>query len=744
MTLHFDPTRTRYRFETYDKVTIAGIDFRPISENEEGYIFVRVDKTGVAQAFPHGVLSRRVADGDIVHERGAFLPEGARRRLVKSAVDVDLLATLPADARKRMVIRDAYVQAFFDLERQGRVKRTYHSVDRVMVKLQTLAKEYTDTRNGKAARTYVGGYETLPKAPSSKSLLEWVRDYERDDLVGLGDRRAKGGNRTSRFLPEERIILMEQVRKYATPERPTQAIIFRNVQAAFQAANAERAEEGLSPLAVPSRETVRRAILKLDPFQVDIGRMGLEAARRKHAPVGQGLQVTRPLERVEMDEWEVDLITILSDTGLLAVLDDKDLRSLGFLDSKGKPRKSFRMWLSVAICATSRCIVGMRLSTTPTGANAVKTLEMVVRDKGQWADAVGALSSWDMHGTPEAIVTDGGSSYKSLDFRGACADLGITAERAPGGLPQLRGTVERVFRTIGDNLMPRLTGRTFSNVVARGDYDSEGRAALTIDDLTFALIRWVVDIYHNTPHAGIGGQTPLNRWRELNQVWGVTPIPATRRRRLVFGTARECTIQNDGITVLGIRYQTEQLARWSIHAREKRVEVRWYPEDLGAIEVKLDGEWHQVGAAFAGFKGVKAQIWLAAARRLRAARRKEAEMALPIVLQAIREIEAMNSDAKAAASILTEDWSEDRLAYEEERLFTGFNVVASSTNAPAQRDEIGLVIPTDFPRDPGSSALPPTFSAPPSGEFILEPGELAPPASSTRSGSAGGYSIEED
>ncbi|SIO39444.1 putative transposase [Rhodovulum sp. ES.010] len=744
MTLHFDPTRTRYRFETYDKVTINGIDFRPVSESEEGYIFVRVDKTGVAEAFPHGVLSRRVADGDIVHERGAFLPEGVRRSLVNSAADIDLLATLPDAARERLLIRDAFVQAYYDLERQGRVKRTYDSVDRVMVKLQTLAKEYTDTRNGKAARKYVGGYETMPKAPSSKTLLEWVRGYERENLVGLGDHRAKGGNRTSRFMPEERIILMEEVRKYATPERPTQAMIFRNVQAAFEVANAERAKEGLSPLAVPSRETVRRSILKLDPFHVDIGRMGLEAARRKHAPVGQGLQLTRPLERVEMDEWEVDLITIMSDTGLLAHLDDEELRSLGFLDSKGKPRKTFRMWLSVAICAASRCIVGMRLSTTPTAANAVKTLEMVVRDKGQWADAVDALSSWDMHGTPETIVTDGGSSYKSLDFRGACADLGITAERAPGGLPQLRGTVERVFRTIGDTLIPRLTGRTFSNVVARGDYDSEGRAALTIDDLTFALIRWVVDIYHNTPHAGLAAQTPLNRWRELNHVWGVTPIPAMRRRRLVFGTATECTVQNDGITVLGISYQTEQLARWAIHARNKKVEVRWYSEDLGAIEVKLDGEWHQVDAALAGFAGVKAQTWLAAARRLRAARRKEAEMALPIVLQAIREIEAMNSDAKAAASILTEDWSEDRLAYQEERLFTGFNVVASSTNAPAQRDEIGLVIPTDVHRDPDSSALPPTSSESASGEVISGPGELGPSASTTRSGSTGGYSIEED
>lgn len=33
-------------------------------------------------------------------------------------------------------------------------------------------------------------------------------------------------------------------------------------------------------------------------------------------PVAQGVQVSRPLERVEMDEWKIDLITLLAQAGL--------------------------------------------------------------------------------------------------------------------------------------------------------------------------------------------------------------------------------------------------------------------------------------------------------------------------------------------------------------------------------------------------------------------------------------------
>lgn len=91
-----------------------------------------------------------------------------------------------------------------------------------------------------------------------------------------------------------------------------------------------------------------------------------------------------------------------------------------------------------------------------------------------------------MRGHPPYVYTDCGSEYVSDDVRVAAEDLGISLEHAPGGQPEMRGRVERFFKTMSINLMQRLTGRTFSNMVERGDYDSKARAALTVDD--YALL----------------------------------------------------------------------------------------------------------------------------------------------------------------------------------------------------------------------------------------------------------------
>ena len=80
-----------------------------------------------------------------------------------------------------------------------------------------------------------------------------------------------------------------------------------------------------------------------------------------------------------------------------------------------------------------------------------------------------------------------------------------------------------------------LIGRTFSNSVERGDYPSEDWAALTDDELAEIFTLFIVDIYHNTPHSGLKGETPANAWKRLSNEQNVTPPPNANARRFVFG-----------------------------------------------------------------------------------------------------------------------------------------------------------------------------------------------------------------
>ncbi|QCO57856.1 hypothetical protein EOK75_19590 (plasmid) [Pseudorhodobacter turbinis] len=109
-------------------------------------------------------------------------------------------------------------------------------------------------------------------------------------------------------------------------------------------------------------------------------------------------------------------------------------------------------------------------------------------------------------------VTDNGPAFKSEAFTNCCLDLRVATLRTHAGVPGMRGTGERIFGTLSTDLMPRLVGRTFSNSIERGDYKSEKRACLNAEDVAFVLVRWVVDIYHNSPHEGLGGRTPLEQW----------------------------------------------------------------------------------------------------------------------------------------------------------------------------------------------------------------------------------------
>jgi len=256
----------------------------------------------------------------------------------------------------------------------------------------------------------------------------------------------------------------------------------------------------------------------------------------------------------------------MQSSGIYAILSDEEKRSLGLYveghedqDGKKKNKKKDRWTLTAAICCATRCIVGMVLSRNPSAEAAVQLLQMIVTDKGAWADAVGSMTPWDMHGTPELIVFDGGSAFKSQRFRFAAEDLGVSWEMAINGVPENRGAIESVFKTFSTDFAPRLSGHTFRGIIEKGDADPTARASLDVEDFTFALIRWVVDIYHNTPHRGLGGERPVQAWRRLSKEYGVTPPPDMEMMRLCFGQERKCRLDKTGITVLGVTYQSEIL-----------------------------------------------------------------------------------------------------------------------------------------------------------------------------------------
>ena len=658
------PQVHRFAFEPHDKVTIRGIAFRLIDTTDTGYVFVRLDGQGLAESFGRAEMSRLVDLGEVRHERGALLPESARARLIAPR---ELLSTIPDAQHRRARRKEAAVSAFLELEAAGHVNRTDDAIKSAKSQIAIRAGELLRGETQYDERKAEAGELVVPKF-SARTLRRWLAAYEDLGMAGLFDRMGTQGNSERRLCMRSLMLLADGVRGFMTRQKPSQSAIYMDVKRLFTAENAERRAEGRPELVTPSKETVRQAILSLDPFHCEVARCGIDAARKKFAPIGTGIVLTRPLQRVEMDTWQVDLISLLTDSGLLHFLSDEEKESLG-LNGKKK-----RWHLTVAQCATTRCILAMRLSRNPNAQATIQTIDMITLDKGIWSDAVGALTPWHMRGTPSYIYTDCGSEYVSYDVKIAARDIGISLEHAPAGHPEMRARIERFFRTMSINLMERLTGRTFSNMIERGDYDSKARAALTVDELCTVLVRWVVDIYHRRPHEGLDGESPGACWDRLVARYGVPSAADLPRRRLAFGTRMNRPIAEDGITILGVRYHTEALVRKTLRSRDRRVNLRWYSEDLGAIAVEIEGEWIEVRSVMRRFDGVRAQTHLAAVRSLRNRFKHEAELQESVVFQAIADIEAINGNAMRRVGLLVDDWSDERLRREEDRLFIGFGI----------------------------------------------------------------------
>ena len=102
-------------------------------------------------------------------------------------------------------------------------------------------------------------------------------------------------------------------------------------------------------------------------------------------------------------------------------------------------------------------------------------------------------------GLPQRIFVDNGASYRSHHFSIVCAKLGVALIHAKPFQPQSKGKIERFFRTVRAQLLTRLDSEDYSSVAA----------------LNRRLAAWVEGEYHHSPHRGIEGDTPLERWARV-------------------------------------------------------------------------------------------------------------------------------------------------------------------------------------------------------------------------------------
>ncbi len=316
----------------------------------------------------------------------------------------------------------------------------------------------------------------------------------------------------------------------------------------------------------PDRSTIYRRVGVEGPAAILRRRPG-PGEQRAAAGVRPGPRATRPLERVELDHTVLDLI----------VVDEEDRLPIG------------RPTVTLALDVYSGLPAGVHVGFEPAGYGAaMRCLLHAILPKEDAQARYGTTQAWPVYGLPETLVVDRAPHLVSGDLGDACGPLGIHLDPTPVQRPWFKGAIERQFRTHNTGLVHGLPGTTFSNVLARGEYDAAGLACISLTRFREILHVYLLDVYGQKWNRGVEG-VPAQRWAAA-VAGGWTPglHHDAEEMRLLLGRSAVRTIQRAGIDHLSLRYQSAELeALRRAMPAGTAVALKYDPEDLGALHVQV-------------------------------------------------------------------------------------------------------------------------------------------------------------
>jgi len=350
---------------------------------------------------------------------------------------------------------------------------------------------------------------------------------------------------------------------------------------------------------------------------------------RRTVVVGGTPPARHPLDTIQMDHTKADIILV----------DPVHRQPIG------------RPWITIAIDIFSRCIVGMHLSLEAPSATSVGLcLVHIASDKSAWLAHRGITGEWPMQGRPRRISVDNAAEFHSAAFERGCDQHGIVIHWRPPGQPQFGGIVERVIGSLM-KLVHELPGTTFSNPVERGDYDSDRRACLTLEELEHWLAVAITGVYHHRAHAGLEGASPLSRFQAGMKAMASAdePPPVIKNPRaflIDFLPLFRRTIQRNGITMDRITYYCSALKPWiALRNPLEPVLVRRDPRDISRVYLFDPKTAGYLEVPYRDLSRPSITLWehRLAMRRLREQRRSQIDETA--LFQAVTELRTIEKDA---------------------------------------------------------------------------------------------------
>ena len=205
-----------------------------------------------------------------------------------------------------------------------------------------------------------------------------------------------------------------------------------------------------------------------------------------------------------------------------------------------------RPWLSVAVDVPTRMVAGFHLSFDDPSALAVAlVLTHAVLPKEAWLVERQISLPWPVSGIPDWIETDNGEEFHSKAFERGATEYGIRLMYRPRGAPQVGGHIERLIGTFMHRI-DLIPGTTFSNVAAKGGYDSEARAVMTLKNSNAGLALEILGVYHKSVHSALHQPSSGAGLATTDYDQPGADPPPSRSRPFSFGIFRRGTVDPPG------------------------------------------------------------------------------------------------------------------------------------------------------------------------------------------------------
>jgi len=379
------------------------------------------------------------------------------------------------------------------------------------------------------------------------TVYRWLKRYQETGLVSSLLRPVRSDKGNSRLEMEVEEIIEQQLEDYyLRREKPSITQLYRRIVL-------ECRDVDIEP---PHKNTIYARANDIEERKALSKRYGPKKARERFEPLrGKFPATNTPLSVVQVDHTKVDII----------IVDSEHRQPIA------------RPYLTIAIDVATKMICGYTMTLDPPSAStAGLCIAHSLCRKEFWLAQKGVDVEWPIFGKMDKLHVDNAKEFRGKMLHRACEEYGIILEHRPKGMPNYGPHVERAFRTYMQETHS-IPGTTFSNIKQRLDYDSEGNACMTLDELELWFTYFVTHWYHNAPHSGNeNDEAPINAYKLLvhgtDKVVGCglpQPLDDERKVQLDFTPYVERTIQTSGVVLDYIHYFSPVLRRW-VNLKDKQ------------------------------------------------------------------------------------------------------------------------------------------------------------------------------